>query len=133
MRRKAIRDTNERWFGARSAGLQSASKSAGCSVVRISNAVEEGWVEYVAVPEFTASSSHSVERPVIGSKRNTSVSSGPMSQKHFDVVSPVTSPRKSYVGDRNFGAALNREASGSRRRGERDRWAHHIFAFAKKK
>ena len=69
MRRKASRDTSERWFGAQSAGSQSASGSAGCSGVRISNVVEEGWVEYVAVPEPNASSSHSVESPMIRSKR----------------------------------------------------------------
>ena len=76
MRRKASQDTSERLFGAQSAGSQSASESAGCSGVRVSNFVEERWVEYVAFPAPNASSSHSVEKPVIRSKRKASVHLG---------------------------------------------------------
>ena len=112
MRRKASRDTNERCFGAQSAGLPSASTSAGRGAVRILNVVEEGPVKYVAVPEPNAISSHSVKIPVIGSKTKTSASSGPMSRKHSEVDSRVTSPRKSYMDDSSFGAALDREALG---------------------
>ena len=94
MRRKASRDKSERWTGAQSAGSPSASASAGRSGVQNPNVVEEGRVEYVAIPEPTASLSHSVRSLVIGNKMKASVSSGPRYRKHFEVVSPVTSPRK---------------------------------------
>ena len=55
-----------------------------------------------------------------------------MSRKHLEVVSPVTSPHKSYVDDPGFGAALSFEASGSGRRSGHGRRAPPIFAFAKK-
>ena len=105
MRRKASRDTSERWFGAQSAGSPSTSASAGRSGVQISSFVEEAQVDHVAVPDPTVSSAHSVKSPVIGIKRKESVSSGPMSQNHSEKVSPVTSPRKSYVDDPSFGVA----------------------------
>ena len=47
MRRKASGDTSQRWFGAQIADLPSASTSAGRGGARISNAVEEGQVEYL--------------------------------------------------------------------------------------
>ena len=87
MRRRASRDTSERWFGAQNAGSPSAWASPGRSGVRISDIVEEGRVDYVAVAEPTDSSSHSVKSPVIGSKRKAYVSSGPMCWKL--VLSPV--------------------------------------------
>ena len=77
-------------------------------------------MHYVAVPEPTVSSSRSVKSPVIGSKRKASVSSGPMSRKHFEVVSPFKKPRKSYADDPCFGAAIDRAPSVSRRRNGRD-------------
>ena len=73
IRRKISRDTSERWFGAQSAGLPSPCASVGRSGVRILNIVEEGQVQYVAVPEPTASSSQSVKSPSIGSKRKAFV------------------------------------------------------------
>ena len=90
-------------------------------------------MEYVAVQEPTASSSRSLRSPVIWSKKKASVSSGPMSPKQFEVVSPVNGPRKSYVDDPCFDAALNREASGSRRRKRFDRLVPPNFALAKRK
>ena len=127
--RKASRDTSKRLFEARSAGPPATGTTSRLSGVRISNIVVEGQVEYVAVPEPAASSSRSVKSPVIGSKRKTSVSSGPMCRKHFE----VTSPRKSYVDNRCFSDALDRGASESRRRSGRDRQAPHIFMLAKRK
>ena len=61
------------------------------------------------------------------------MSSGPMSRKHFEIVSLVTSPLKSYVDDPSFGAALDRDVSGSRRRSGRGPHVPPIFAFDKKK
>ena len=58
------------------------------------------------------------------------MSCGPMSQKHFEVV---TSPRYSSVEDPSFGAALDRDACESNRRSGRDRRAPPIFAFPKEK
>ena len=95
--------------------------------------MDKGQVEYVAVPEPAASSSRFVKRPVIRSKRKTSVPCGPMSQKRFEIVSPVTSHRRFYVEEPNFSASLDREAAGSRRRSESDRRAPTVFEFAKKK
>ena len=133
LRRKASWDTSERWFGAPSAASPSARTFAGQTGLRLSNIVAEGQVEYVAVLEPAASSSRSVKSTVIGSKRKASLSSGPMSQKHFDVVSPVTSHRKSYVDASSFDAALDCEVFGSRRRSGPDRRAPPIFEFAKNK
>ena len=132
-RRKASRDSTERWIGAQSAGSLSANASAGRSGVRFLIVVEWGRVKYVAVPEPTASLSHSVKSLVIASKMKASVSSGPWYRKHFEVPSPVTSPRKSYVDDPIFGAARDCEASGARCKSGRDLQAPPIFAFAKKK
>ena len=131
--RKASRNRSERWFGAQSAHLPSASTPAGRGGVRVSNVREEGQVEYVAVPEPTASSLYSLKSSVTGSKRKASASSRPISRKHFEVGSPVTSPCKSYMDDPSFGAALVCEASGSRRMNGRDRRAPPIFASSKKK
>ena len=133
MRRKASLETSERWFGDPSAGLPSASASAGRGGVRIPNDVEEGQVDYVVVPEPAASSSRSVKSPVFGSKWKASASSGPKCRKHFEVSSPVTSLRKSQMNDPSFGSALDRDDSGSCRRSGRDRRALPIFAFSKKK
>ena len=107
--------------------------SSGHSGVRISNVVEEGQLEYVAVPEPTAGSSRSVESPAIGSKRKTSALSRQIARKSFDVVSPVNSPRKFYMDDPCLRAALDREASGSHPRSGRDRRAPPAFDFAKTK
>ena len=90
-------------------------------------------MECVAVPEPTAGSSRSVKSLVIGSKRTTSVSFEPRSRKHFEVVGPVTSPRKSYVDDPSLGAALDRETFECNRRSGCDRRAPPIFTFSKKK
>ena len=68
MRRKASRDTSERWSDAQIAGLPSASTSAERSGVLIKNVVEEGQVHYFNIPEPTASSSHSVKSPVKGTR-----------------------------------------------------------------
>ena len=67
------------------------------------------------------------------SKRQASVSSRPKSRKHFELVSPVSIPRKSSMNVPSFDAAFDREASGSLRRSERDLGAPPIFAFAKRK
>ena len=133
LRRKACGDKNDRWFGAAIAGLPSASASAGCSGIIILNIAEEGHVENVDVPEPIARSLRTVKSTVIGSKRKTSASSGQMSRKKFEVVRTVTSPRKSYTDDSSFGAALDRNASGSHRKSGRDCRVHPIFNFAKKK
>ena len=127
MRRKVSRDTSGRWFVAPIAGLASASTYAGLRGVLISNFVEEGMVEHVTLPEPTVSSSPSVKNPAIGSEK-TSTSSGEMPRKQIEVGSPVTSPRQSFLHDPSFGAALDREASGSLRRSG----APPIFTFAKK-
>ena len=132
LRRKASRDTSERWFRARSAGSPSAGTTAVHSGVRNSNTLEEGQVEYVAVLEPDASSSRSVKSPVIGSKGKACISSGPMPRESFAVVSPVRSLHKCNVDDPGFSAALDREASGSRRRSGCERRLPLIFEFAKK-
>ena len=107
LRRNAYRDASERWFVAPSAGLLSESASAGRSGVRNSKVP----VEYVTLPEPTASSSRSVKGPVTGSRKKISAMSGQMSRKYFEAVSLVTSPRKSYMENPSFGAALDREGS----------------------
>ena len=56
-----------------------------------------------------------------------------MSRKKFKMVTLDTNPRKSYTDDPRFGAALDREVSGSHRRTVRDRRATPIFNFAKRK
>ena len=133
LRRKASRDTSGRWFGVQSAGSPLAGATVGRSGVRIYNIVEEGQVKNVVVPEPAASSSRSLKRSVIGIKRKASVPSWPMSREHFEVVSPVTSHRNSCADNPSFRAALNREASGSRRGSERDRRSSPIFEYTERK
>ena len=133
LRHKVSRGASKRWLGAPSAGLPSASASVGRSGVRLWNFMEEGQVEYVAVPEPYVNSLRSVKSPVFGSKRKPSTLSGQLSRKNFELVGPVTSPRKSYRDDPNFGAALAHEASGSYRRSGRDIGAPPISNFPKKK
>ena len=77
--------------------MLSASTSVRRSGVQISNVVEEGQVEYVAVSEPFASTSRSVKSPVIGRKRKASALSGQKFRNQFEVGSPVTRPRKNYL------------------------------------
>ena len=47
VRRKEARDTSERWFGVGSVAFSAVGESSGQQVVRISNVVEVGQVEYL--------------------------------------------------------------------------------------
>ena len=46
-RRKAMRDTRERWFSAKTVASSAVGEAAPCTTVRISDAVEVGKVQYV--------------------------------------------------------------------------------------
>ena len=47
LRRKAVKDTQERWFGSETVASSAVGKAAPCTTVRISDVVEVGDVQYV--------------------------------------------------------------------------------------
>ena len=128
MRRKACRDTSGRSFGTQHASLLSTGATVGRRGVRVSNNLEEREVEYVALPEPAASSSNCVKSVV----KKTPSSSAAKLPKRFEFDSPVTCRHKACVEDPSSSAALDREASGSRRRNGRDLCTAPLFQFGRK-
>ena len=134
VRRRISRGNRERSFGAKSSSFPSAGQSVGSTRVRISNIVEEGRVEFVAVPEHIAGSSRHVNSPVTASERKVHLTPAPKARKFFEVASPVSSPcEESFIEYPGFSSALAREASGSRRRIECDRRAAPVFQVEMKR
>ena len=136
LRRKTSNDTDEPGFGAQSSGYLLAGQSGASTGARISDFVEEGPVEYVSVHERSPTGSGHPTRSSasgIGEKRKTPVKSSPLPRPCFQLAGRSTTPRKqSCVFDSGFGAALDREASGSRGLSERDRRAAPVFQVGRK-
>ena len=115
-RRKAIKDTRERWFVGESVASSAVGEAAPRTTVRISDAVEVGDVQYVEehIKFGLVCCSRSLSSPGKGKKRRSPV--GPVAaKKHFSVESPS-------VSRVSFEVALKKsfETLGARRSG-RDR------------
>ena len=73
-----------------------------------------------------------MKNPLIGGKKETPLVSEAKPRKCFEVASSVTNLHKPCVEHPNFSAALDREASGSRRLSGHGRRAAPVFQFGKK-
>ena len=126
LRRRAAKDTSERWQHSSTPRIGTASKPG----VRISDVVEEGRVEYVPVgPPALASPGPSKIRSS-PSKRKRKITRSPVKlPRRFEVSSPPASPpRRSLVEDPNFASVLAAPASRWKsRRSRRHRRAAPVF------
>ena len=121
-RRKAAKDTWERWFGAETVTSSAVGETAPRTTVRISDVVEVGDVHYVEEREKLGlpCCSRSASSPGKSKKRRMPVSPG-VSRKQFSVESPSGSHP-------SFESALQKsfEKSGARR-SSRDRHNAPVF------
>ena len=121
--RKAVEDTRERWFSAETVALSAVGESAPRTLVRISDVVEVGDVQYVAEHENLGLPCCSRSSPGKGKKRQSSASPGVTKKKHFSVCSPsVSRPSFESALEKSF------EKSGARRSG-RDRCNAAVFQW----
>ena len=121
-RRKAMKDTRERWFSAETVASSSVGETAARTSVRISDVVEVGDVHCLAEHEKLGLScfSRSASNPGKSKKRRTTVSPG-VAKKQFSVASPSASrPSFESVLQKSF------DKSGARRSG-RDRRNDPVF------
>ena len=81
--RKAIKDTQERWFGAETVASSAVGESAPQTTVRISNVVEVGDVQYEAEHEKLGLPCCSRSSPRKGKKRQSSASPGVSKKNNF--------------------------------------------------
>ena len=119
LRRRTAKDTSERWYHGGTPRNQTASRPG----VRLSDAVEEGRVEYMPVAA-----------PFLGPPGPSKIRSSSSKRKRkicqkFEVSSPPASPqRRSLVDDPSFASALAAPASrGKSRWSGRDRRAAPVF------
>ena len=121
-RRRAVRDARERWFSAETVASSAFGETSPRTTIRISEIVEVGDVQYVAVHEKLGlpCCSRSASIPGKSRKRRLPVSPG-VAKKQFSLESPSAS-RPSYE------AALEKsfEKSGARGSG-RDRRNAPVF------
>ena len=121
-KRKAVKDTRERWFSAETVASPAVGESAPGTTVRISDVVEVRDVQYVAEHEKLGlpCCSQSPSSPGKGMKRQTSMSPGVSKKKFF--VASTSGSRPS------FESALQKsfEKSGARKSG-RDRRNAPVF------
>ena len=121
-RRKATKDTQERWFSAETVASSAVGESAPRTTVRISDVVEVGDVQYVTKHEKLGlpCCSRSASSPGKSKKRRAPVSPGVV-KKQFSVSSPSASRP-------SFESALQKcfEKSGARKSG-RDRRNAPVF------
>ena len=121
-KRKAIKDTRERWFSAETVASSAVGESAPRRTVRISDVVEVGDVQYVAEHQKLGlpCCSRSTSSPGRSKKRRAPASPGVV-KKQFSVSSPSASRPL-------FESALHKsfEKSGARRSG-RDRRNAPVF------
>ena len=111
--RKAMKDTRERWFSAETVVSSAVGEKPPRTTVRISDVVEVGDVQYVAVHEklVLSCSSRSTSSPGKSKKRRAPVRPG-VTKKQFSVSSPSASrPSFESALQKNF------EKSGAKRSG----------------
>ena len=92
-RRKAVKDTRERWFGAETVAPSAVGEAASRTTVRISDVVEVGDVKYIKEHDKLGlpCCSRSVSAPGKKKKRQVPVSPGVAKKKQFSVESPSAS------------------------------------------
>ena len=112
-----MKDTRERWFSAETVASSAVGKSAPRTIVRISDVVEVGDVQYVAEHEKLGlpCCSRPTSSPRKSKKRRAPVSPGVV-KKQFSVSSPSAS-RPSFES----GLQKSFEKSGARRSGRNRR------------
>ena len=104
-----LKDSQEQWYAV--VGLRPSSEDlTSRSGVRISNVVEEGWVEYVPVRAPSASVPGPRKFRVSSGKfRKRSISRSPV-KRRFEIASPApVSHQHRLVEDMSFSAALDRQ------------------------
>ena len=127
-RRRLVKDSQEQWYavgGFRPSSEDSTSRSS----VRISNAVEEGRVEYVPVrvPSFSSPGPSNL-RVSSGKSKERTISRSPV-KRRFEIASPPPASQKHrIVEDLSFSATLDHQQSCKKsRRSERKRRAAPVF------
>ena len=124
-RRKAVKDTRERWFGSETVASSAVREAAPRTTVRISDVVEVGDVQYVADHGKLClpCCSRSASSPGKSKKGRAPVSPGAAKKKHFSVASPSASRP-------SFESALRKsfeKSGGGARRSSRDRRNAPVF------
>ena len=92
LRRKAVKDTRERWFGTGIVASSAGGEAAPCTPVRISDVVEMGDVQYVEehLKHCLPCCSRSFSSP--GSSKKRRMPESPVAaQREFSVESPSDS------------------------------------------
>ena len=127
-RRRLVKDSQEQWYavgGIRPSSEDSTSRSG----VRISNVVEEGWVEYVPVrvPSFISPGPSNLRVSSGKSKKRTIIRS-PV-KRRSEIASPLPASQQHRIDeDLSFSAALVRQQSCKKSwRSERKRRAAPVF------
>ena len=92
-RRKAVKNTQERWFGEETVASSAAGEVAPRTTVRISDVVEVGGFQYVEEHNRLdlPCCSRSVSSPWKRKKKRVPVSPVAAKKKHFSVESPCAS------------------------------------------
>ena len=118
--RKAVKNTREQWFSGETVASSAVGESAPRTIVRISDVVQVGDVQYVAEHEKLGLPCCSRSSPGKGKKRKSSASPG-VPKKQFSVCSPsVSRPSFESALEKSF------EKSGARTSG-RDRRNAPVF------
>ena len=115
VRRKDAWDTSERWFGVASVACSVVGESSGQQVVRISNVVEVGHVEYLPLSVSTIqapSTSSAIKSPGKGRQKKSETPDKTAVRRRFEfddesVVLPQG--RGVYFDGPNFAIALRDE------------------------
>ena len=126
LHRRTAKDTSERWYHSGTPRSATAPRPA----VKISDVVEEGRVEYVAVAPPALGPPGPSRIHSSSSKRKRKVTRSPVKlPRRVEVSSPPASPlRRSLVEDPSFASALATPASrGKSRRSWHDRRAAPVF------
>ena len=114
-RRKAVRDTRERWFSAETVASSAVGETAPRTSVRMSDVFEVGEVQYVEEHEKLCLPCWSRSSPGKSKKRRAPVSPG-VTKKLFSVESPSASrPSFESALEKSFEKSGARKSSRDRR------------------
>ena len=127
-RLRVVKDSQEQWYAM--GGIRPSSEdSTSRTVVRISNVVEEGRVEYVPVrvPSFISPGPSNL-RVSSGKSKKRTISRSPVKRRFKIASPPPASEQHRIVEDLSFSAALDRQQSCKKsRRSEREGRATPVF------
>ena len=127
-RRRLVKDSQEQWYavgGIRPSSEDSTSRSG----VKISNVVEEGWVEYVPVrvPSCISPGPNNL-RVSSGKSKERTIGRSPVKRRLEIPSPPPASQQHRIVEDLSFSATLDHQQSCKKsRRSERKRRAAPVF------